>query len=83
MIVDDPATIDHDRYGTWVEDPTGDLGIIFDTERWNENRGEDAWIFYPTKGTTERWDTRTLTYRTDLPRAWTPDGQPPTTESTT
>ena len=79
-----PVTIDEHHYGTWVETPDGDLGIIRYTTRWNEHGHEDCYLIIPTAGHCQSgeqlWDSDEITLRTDLPRAWTPSGQPPAGE---
>lgn len=81
MTQHDPAALDENLYGTWVETPEGKLGIIRHTMRWNEAGYEDCYIVIPTAGHYESgeqiWDSDDLTPRPDLPRAWNPDGTPP------
>ena len=53
------------------DEPCGNLGIISEIDR------DYAWIAFPKESAeTYVFDLEDLTPRFDLPRAWTPDGEP-------
>lgn len=75
--------------GLWCETPDGELGIIhvgiirvdiIDPCKIDQ----EYWVVFPVTpgGYTkkQRWNCDQVRIRRDLPRAWNPDGTPPTKE---
>lgn len=60
--------------GMWAETSTGYTGIIV-----YEN-GKQAYLIIPEFNREQTFPLANVTPRYDLPRAWTPDGQPPAGE---
>ena len=64
------------RVGTWCEDPDGDLVILDRVYELRVDGQVAVSVFHPPSGDRLRYLAPELTPRLDLPRAWTPSGEP-------
>ena len=60
----------------WCEDPDGDLVILDRVYELRVDGQVAVSVFHPPSGDRLRYLAPELTPRLDLPRAWTPSGEP-------
>lgn len=65
-----------DYVGMWCEDPDGDLVILDRVYELRVDGQVAVSVFHPPSGDRLRYLAPELTPRLDLPRAWTPSGEP-------